>query len=291
MTDIIALIISPFSEFAFMRRALMGCILLSLGAAPLGVMLILRRMSLMGEAMAHAVLPGVAAGFLIGGLSVPIMGLGGLVAGIIVTLLVGVVTRTTILREDANLAAFYLIALALGVMLISLHGSSVDLVHLLFGSVLAIDRDSLLLMASITSITLLLFALLYRPILTEAFDPIFMRSVNRLGSVYHLLFLVLVVINLIAGFQALGTLMSVGLMMLPAAAARFWAKHFLSLSICAAIIGILSGAIGLLISYHINVPSGPAIILVAGTVYIISLLVGSYGSVRARYYPAKHLAN
>ncbi len=289
--EIINAIISPFTDYAFMRRALIGCIILSLGAGPLGVLLILRRMSLMGEAMSHAVLPGIAAGFLIGGLSVPLMGLGGLIAGIIVALCVGIVTRTTILREDANLAAFYLIALALGVLLISLHGTTIDLVHLLFGSVLAIDKASLQLMASVTSVTLILFALFYRPILTEAFDPIFMRSVNRFGSLYHLLFLVLVVINLISGFQALGTLMAVGLMMLPAAAARFWARHFLSLSLTACGIGMCSGFIGLLISYYQNVPSGPAIILTAGFVYIASLLFGQYGSVRARYYPATHLEN
>lgn len=289
--ELVNLLITPFTDYAFMRRALMGCIILSLGAGPLGVLLILRRMSLMGEAMSHAVLPGIAVGFLIGGLSVPLMGLGGLVAGVIVALCVGIVTRTTILREDANLAAFYLIALALGVLLISLHGNTIDLVHLLFGSVLAIDKASLELMATVTSVTLVLFALFYRPILTEAFDPIFMRSVNRFGSLYHLLFLVLVVINLIAGFQALGTLMAVGLMMLPAAASRFWARHFLSLSLTACGIGMASGFIGLLISYYENVPSGPAIILTAGLVYIFSLLFGRFGSVRARYYPAKHLEN
>lgn len=291
MIDLQQIFITPFSDYMFMRRALIGCVLLSLGAGPLGVLLILRRMSLMGEAMSHAVLPGIAAGFLVGGLSVPIMGLGGLIAGLVVALLVGLVTRSTILREDANMAAFYLIALALGVMLISLNGNAIDLVHLLFGSVLAIDKESLQLMAGVTSVTLVLFALFYRPILTEAFDPIFMQSIGKGGSFFHMLFLVLVVINLIAGFQALGTLMAVGLMMLPAAASRFWAQHFLSLSLTSAGIGMVSGAIGLLISYHINVPSGPAIILTAGLVYIISLLFGRIGSVRARYFPARHLEN
>lgn len=291
MMDVQSLLITPFADFAFMRRALVGCTFLALGAGPLGVLLILRRMSLMGEAMSHAVLPGIAAGFLVGGLSVPLMGLGGLIAGLIVALLVGVVTRTTILREDANLAAFYLIALALGVMLISLHGNSIDLVHLLFGSVLAIDKESLQLMAGVTGVTIILFALFYRPILTEAFDPVFMRSVNRFGTFYHLLFLVMVVINLIAGFQALGTLMAVGLMMLPAAASRFWAQRYLSLSLCSIGLGIVSGFIGLLISYHVNVPSGPAIILTAGAIYLLSVLFGRFGSVRARYFPARHLEN
>jgi zinc/manganese transport system permease protein len=289
MIDLYTLIIAPFADYAFMRHALMGCLLLALGASPLGVLLMLRRMSLTGEAMAHAVLPGIAAGFLIGGLSVPLMGLGGLIAGLVVALLVGMVTRITILREDANLAAFYLIALALGVMLISLRGNAIDLVHLLFGSVLAIDKDMLQLMACVTSFTLIIFALFYRALLCEAFDPLFMRAVTKAGALYHLLFLVLVVINLVAGFQALGTLMAVGLMMLPAAAARFWAKGFLSLCLTAIVFGCLSGFFGLLLSYYINVPSGPAVILTAGFIYIISVLCGRLGSVRTHYFPAKHL--
>ncbi len=290
MMELISAMISPFADYAFMRRALIGCIILSLAAGPLGMLLILRRMSLMGEAMSHAVLPGIAVGFLIGGLSVPLMGLGGLIAGVIVAICVGIVTRTTHLREDANLAAFYLIAMALGVLLISLHGNMIDLVHLLFGSVLAIDKESLYLMAWVASVTLTVVAVFYRPILTEAFDPIFMRSVNSAGTFYHLLFLILVVINLIAGFQALGTLMAVGLMMLPAAAARFWARQFLSLAITASCIGMASGFVGLLISYYINVPSGPAIILTAGFAYIVSLSLGRFGSIRAKFFPAKHFA-
>ena len=102
-------VIDPFVEFAFMRRALVGCFALSLGAPPIGVFLMLRRMSLMGDAMSHAILPGAAIGFLVAGLSLLAMSLGGFVAGLAVALLAGLVTRSTILREDASLAAFYLV--------------------------------------------------------------------------------------------------------------------------------------------------------------------------------------
>jgi zinc/manganese transport system permease protein len=282
-------VIDPFVSFGFMRKALTGCVLLSCGAAPLGVMLMLRQMSLMGDAMAHAVLPGVAVGFLLAGASVPMMSLGGFAAGVTVALLVGLVTRSTILKEDTNLAAFYLIALALGVLLISLRGNSIDLMHLLFGSVLAVDRVALLLMAGVTTVTLIVFALFYRAFVAEAFDPIFVRSVSRAGPVFHLLFLVLVVINLVAGFQALGTLMAVGLMMIPAASARFWAQHFAPMAVIAAGIGVMASLGGLLLSYAINVPSGSAIILFAGAFYIFSLLFGRWGSIRARYFPFHHL--
>ncbi len=282
-------LIAPFAEYGFMTKALLGCVLLSLSSAPLGVLLMLRQMSLMGDAMAHAVLPGVAVGFLLGGASLPLMSFGGFVAGVVVALLVGLATRSTTLKEDANLAAFYLMALSLGVVLIALKGSTVDLMHLLFGSVLAVDDASLRLMAGVSSLTLITFALFYRALLTEAFDPVFLRSVCKGVGGIHLLFLVLVVVNLVASFQALGTLMAVGLMMLPAVASRFWAQSFAPMVGVAAGLGLGASTAGLLISYHINVPSGPAIVLSAGALYLVSLLLGRYGSVRARYFPFKHL--
>jgi zinc/manganese transport system permease protein len=282
-------LIAPFAEYGFMSKALLGCILLSLSSAPLGVLLMLRQMSLMGDAMAHAVLPGVAVGFLLGGASLPLMSLGGFVAGVIIAVLVGLATRSTIVKEDANLAAFYLMALSLGVLLISLKGNTVDLMHLLFGSVLAVDDASLRLMAGVSSFALITFALFYRGLLAEAFDPVFLRSVCKGAGMFHLLFLILVVVNLVASFQALGTLMAVGLMMLPAVASRFWAQGFAPMVAVAAAIGIAASTAGLLISYYINVPSGPAIILSAGVMYLLSLLFGRFGSVRARYFPFKHL--
>ena len=126
------LIIDPFVEFSFMRRSLMGCFSIALGASPVGVFLMLRRMSLTGDAIAHAILPGAAIGYLISGLSLTAMTLGGLVAGMIVVLLTGLVTRNTILREDTSLASFYLISLALGVLIVTLRGTNVNLMHILF---------------------------------------------------------------------------------------------------------------------------------------------------------------
>ncbi|MBD3788524.1 MAG: metal ABC transporter permease, partial [Sphingomonadales bacterium] len=136
--------LAPFLDFAFMRRALLGCIAISIGATPIGVFLMLRRMSLTGDAMAHAILPGAAVGFLVSGLSLGAMTIGGLVAGMAVALLSGLVTRVTALKEDASMAAFYLISLAAGVLIVSVKGSSVDLLHVLFGTVLALNDDALI---------------------------------------------------------------------------------------------------------------------------------------------------
>jgi zinc/manganese transport system permease protein len=256
----IDLLLTPFLDFAFMRRALLGCIAISIGATPIGVFLMLRRMSLTGDAMAHAILPGAAVGFLVSGLSLGAMTIGGLVAGMAVALLSGFVTRVTALKEDASMAAFYLISLAGGVLIVSARGSSVDLLHVLFGTVLALNNDALILLCSITTITWLVLALLFRPLVLECADPNFLRSVSRLSAITHFAFLALVVLNLVAGFQALGTLMSVGLMILPAAAARFWAQGIGAMIGVAVLVAVLSSATGLLLSYHFSLPSGPAIL-------------------------------
>ena len=284
------LFIQPFADYAFMRRALVGCLALAVGCGPVGVLLMLRRMSLMADAMSHAILPGAAVAFLWAGLSLPAMSVGGFAAGLLVALAAGGVARLTPLREDASFAAFYLISLAAGVLIVSARGNNVDLLHVLFGTILAVDDVSLIEMAGVASFSLLGLAVLYRPLVVECFDPGFLRSVGGGGSLAHYGFLVLVVVNLVAGFQALGTLMAVGLMMLPAAAARFWARELWALAALASVLAFASGYFGLLLSYHASLPSGPAIVLTAGGVYVLSVLLGPRGSLRSRYFPGRHRA-
>lgn len=283
-----AFLVAPFVEFAFMRRALLGALFLSVSVCPVGVFLMLRRMSLAGDAMAHAILPGAAAGFLLYGLELVPMTVGGLVAGLLVALAAGAVARLTVQREDASLAAFYLVSLALGVLLVSWKGSSVDLMHVLFGTVLALDDAALLLIGGIAAATLALLAVFWRALVAECLDPLFLRSVSRLGPPVHFLFLGLVVLNLVAGFQALGTLLAVGLMMLPAAAARFWTASVLPMCLAATGIGAAASVAGLLASYHASLPSGPAIILAAGLVYLLSILFGPRGLLALRARPHAH---
>jgi zinc/manganese transport system permease protein len=282
-------IIGPFIEFAFMRRALVGCLALSLGAPPIGVFLMLRRMSLMGDAMSHAILPGAAIGYLLAGLSLFAMSLGGFAAGLAVALAAGLVARTTILREDASLAAFYLVSLALGVLIISIKGSNIDLLHVLFGTVLALDDAAIILLAAISTLSLAMLAVIYRPLVLECFDPQFLRSASALSSPTHLIFLVLVVLNLVAGFQALGTLMAVGIMLLPAIAARFWANDVSGMIIVAVLIAFAASVSGLLLSYYANVPTGPAIILLCGIAYLLSMMLGARAGLVWNLVPRKHL--
>lgn len=281
-------LIAPFVDYGFMQRALAGSVMLSLSSCPVGVFLMLRRMSLTGDAMAHAILPGAAAGFLLYGLQIVPMTIGGLIAGVIVALGAGAVSRYTVQREDASMAAFYLISLALGVLIVSLRGSSVDLMHVLFGTVLALNNEALWLIGGIAVVTAVTLATFWRALVAECLDPLFLRSVSRLGTPVHFIFLGLVVLNLVGGFQALGTLLSVGLMMLPAAAARFWTTRVGPMAALSVAIGVAACVAGLLASYHYALPSGPAIILAAGIVYAASILAGSRGILRARVRSHRH---
>lgn len=284
-----AVLIAPFTEFEFMRRALAAVIALALGGAPIGVFLMLRRMSLIGDAMAHAILPGAAIGFLLSGLNLFAMTAGGLVAGFAVAILAGVVARSTGLKEDTSIATFYLASLALGVTIVSIKGSNIDLLHVLFGNILAMDDKTLLLVAINASITMLVLAVIYRPLVIESVDPLFLRTVSGAGGPAHLAFLALVVINLVSGFQALGTLLAVGLMILPAGISRFWSRDVTGMICIAALSAVVSGYAGLVLSFQTRVPSGPAIILVASVLYLGSVLFGSSGGIVRQMFPRRHL--
>ena len=284
-------LIAPFLDYAFMARALAGALAVSVGAASVGVFLMLRRMSLMGEAIAHGVLPGIAVAYLLAGLSLFAMTIGGLVAGLVIATLAALVSRLTVLREDASLASFHLVALAMGVLLVSMAGSKIDLIHVLFGSVLALGDEAVLLLAGSASLTVVVLALIYRPLVMESYDPAFLRAVGGQGALVHHLFLAPVVLNLVAGFHALGTLMAVGMMILPATAARFWARGIGGMILVAVGSAVFASVAGLLVSFHVDVPSGPAIILAAGAISMLSMLLCPYGSLRALRMPAWHRSN
>lgn len=268
-------LVQPFIEYGFMRRALVACLALSLSTTALGVFLLLRRMSLMGDALSHAILPGVAIGYLFNGMSLLAMGVGGFVAGIAVALIAGWISRRTPLKEDASFAGFYLGSLALGVTLVSLRGSSVDLLHLLFGSILAVDADALIFVAAVATLTLLCLAFCYRGLVSEAFDGTWLEvNKRRLPMLFHTLFLGLLVLNLVAGFQVLGTLMVVGVMMLPAIAARCWMHTLPGILMLASVLGALCAWLGLSLSWSSALPAGPSIVLCATTFFLFSIFFG-----------------
>jgi zinc/manganese transport system permease protein len=268
------LIVAPFESLAFMRAALVACLALALANGVVGTLLVLRRMSLDGDVLGHAVMPGAAVGFLYAGPSPTWLSLGGLASGLAVAVLAALVAGGQA-RRDAGLVAFYLVALSLGVVLVAWRGSNVDVMRVLFGTVLAIDRRALLQIAAASSIILLAIAALYRPLAVGAFDPVFLRAVGA-RTPYGVIFLALVVLALVVGFQEFGTLLAVGPMLLPAAAARCWGLGVAASMALATGFGMAASVAGLLVSYHANLPSGPAIVLAAGLLFGISLVASNF---------------
>ncbi|NDI06753.1 MAG: metal ABC transporter permease [Rhodobacteraceae bacterium] len=266
------------SNYAFMRRAFVVTTILSASVAPVGAFLVLRRLSLAGEAMAHAITPGVVIGFVTAGLSVMSLLFGGLIAGLGVAVLTAYLARNTILRSDASLASLYLIALAIGIFILSAAGSAVPLKSFLFGSILGVDDASMILVGGVATVTLLTFALILRPLIMSTCDPVFFESQVKRPWIVDQGFMFLLVLNLLAAFKTLGTLMAVGLMILPATAARYWSGTITAQLGLGFIFSLLSCWLGLTLSYVLpETPSGPAIVLVAGAIFVLSALFGPLG--------------
>jgi zinc/manganese transport system permease protein len=268
-----ALVVEPFATLAFMRGALVACLALALANGVIGTLLVIRRMSLDGDVLGHAVMPGAAIGFLYAGPTPTWLSVGGLASGLAVAALAGLIARGRH-RQDAGLVAFYLIALSLGVVLVAWRGSNVDVMRVLFGTILAIDRSALLQIAGIASVVIVVSAALYRALAVDAFDPGFLRTIGAQAP-YSAIFQALVVLTLVASFQAFGTLLAVGPLLLPAAAARCWRLGVTGSMALAVAFGLFASVTGLLVSYHGNVPSGPAIILASALPFGISFFAAA----------------
>lgn len=274
----------PFVEFDFLSHAFAASLILSVSAAPLGVFLLLKKLSLVGDALSHSILPGVAVGYFLFGFSLPGMTFGGLIAGVLIILISQMVTQKTHLKQDTSFASFYLLSLALGVLLISAKGSQVDLIHVLFGNLLAIDQATLLLISSVSVCTIVFFALAFKPLLLEAFDQEFYRmkimpfrgwKKFALQSV-PFLFLIILVLNLVSSFHAIGTLLSLGLIILPAATASLWVKTIGKLILFSLFFSTACCYLGLLLSYHLDWSTGPTIVVCLGIFYSLSLVLRKF---------------
>ena len=200
----------------------------------------------------------------------------------------GFVTRVAKQREDISFAAFYLMSLALGVLLISFKGQDLELEHVLFGDILALKTDSLLVIGITSSLSLLGMAVIWRPLLAESLDPTFLRSVSGAGRWAHFVFLVLVVLNLVGAYQALGALLGVGLMMLPSATSRLWVRGLEATVGLSMALAIFASVSGLLLAHHFGFDPAPTIILIGGVVYLLSIVLGRRGIIFDRWQPTRH---
>jgi zinc/manganese transport system permease protein len=275
------LFISPFS-YEFMRRGLLSAMLLGVSGGLLGCVLVLRRLALMGDALSHSLLPGVAAAWLLFGTSTAALFIGGLIAGILTALGSALLSRLTRVKEDAAFGSLFILFFAAGIALVSRLPTRVNLVDFLFGNVLGVSGADLRLAAAVSAVTVAVFVVFYRSILLETFDPVFHRATGGKGGLVHMGFLALTVLNLVAAMQTMGIVLALGLFLLPAVSAYLWCDSFigmLSLSVAFALAGSFAG---ILLSFHAGLASGAAIVLCLGVIFVASTLASPrHGIIRA----------
>jgi len=265
------LFISPFS-YGFMQRGLVSALLLSISGGLLGSILVLRRLSLMGDALSHSVLPGMAIAWLIFGPSPVALFIGALIAGLLTALGSAALSRLTKVKEDAAFGSLFIVFFGAGVALLSRLPVRINLENFLFGSILSVSPSDIKLSLSVSAITVAVFIIARRGILLETFDPLFHRATGGKGGFIHALLLILTVLNLVAGMQTMGVVLSLGLFLLPAVTAYLWCETFLKLLLTACTLALISSFSGILISYYTGIASGACIVLCLGAIFIISVI-------------------
>lgn len=269
-----SLVVEPFLEFEFLRRALFQAIILSLGFSVVGLVLITRRLSLIGDTLSHAMLPGVVIAFLIAGPSFPALFVGGWLTGVVLLAAAAGLARRRSMEGDAVLALFAVFSVAVGVLIASRTRTTTEILHLLFGNILAIDAPMLAVSAVVAALTWIVFLLGYRHFFSALVDPLFFRSVARPGFFVMAALLALFSANLTVGFAGLGAMMTVGLLIVPSLAGRRLGRSPLGMVVWSSLFAVVSSVAGVLISYHAEVPSGPAIVVIA----CLGLLLVSFRS-------------
>ncbi len=271
----------PF-QYEFMRRGLCSAILLSFGGGLLGAILVLRRLALMGDALSHSLLPGVAVAWLLFGANATALLVGGLIAGLLTALGSALLSRLTRVKEDSAFGSLFIVFFAAGIALLSRLPTRLNLEHFLFGSVLGVSGADLKLAAAVTALTVLVFVAGYRSILLESFDPVFHRASGGRGSLTHAGLLALTVLNLVAALQTMGVVLALGLFLLPAASAYLWCDHFGRLLALAVALAAACSVAGILLSYHAGIASGAAIVLCLGAAFIGSAVFSPRHGAAAR---------
>ena len=279
------LIVSPFS-YEFMRRALLSAVLLGISGGLIGCVLVLRRLALMGDALSHSLLPGVAAAWYFFGTSTTALFFGGLAAGLLTALGSALLSRMTRVKEDAAFGSLFIVFFGAGVALVSKLPSRVNLTDFLFGNVLGVSTGELRLASAVSLLTVSVFVIFYRSVLLETFDPVFHRASGGRGGLVHMGFLTLTVLNLVAAMQTMGIVLALGLFLLPAVSAYLWCDRFVTMLLVSICIAVADSAVGILLSFHAGLASGASIVLCLGLVFVLSALFsprhGALGALRLR---------
>jgi ABC-type Mn2+/Zn2+ transport system permease subunit len=268
---LLQLLLEPL-QYGFMQRGLVAAITVGVVCAVLGTYVVLRGLAFLGDALAHAVLPGVAVAYLLGGVNGPLF-LGGLVAGVATALGIGALSRSGKIREDTAVGVLFAAMFALGVALIStVRGSSVDLTHFMFGNVLGVSARDLALTVGFGAAVLLLVFAFYKEFLVISFDPVLAQILRLPTEIFRNLLLVMLAVTVVIALQTVGVGLMVAMLVTPAAAASLLTKRLPVMMGIAALVGMLSAIIGLYLSYYANVASGAVIVLVCTGFFVLALL-------------------
>ena len=279
------LVVAPFA-YEFIRRALLSAVLLGISGGLIGCVLVLRRLALMGDALSHSLLPGVAAAWYFFGTSTTALFFGGLAAGLLTALGSALLSRMTRVKEDAAFGSLFIVFFGAGVALVSKLPSRVNLTDFLFGNVLGVSTGELRLASAVSLLTVSVFVIFYRSVLLETFDPVFHRASGGRGGLVHMGFLTLTVLNLVAAMQTMGIVLALGLFLLPAVSAYLWCDRFVTMLLVSICIAVADSAVGILLSFHAGLASGASIVLCLGLVFVLSALFsprhGALGALRLR---------
>ncbi|HDB4526152.1 TPA: metal ABC transporter permease [Staphylococcus aureus] len=264
--------------YQFLNRALITSIIVGIVCGTVGSLIVLRGLSLMGDAMSHAVLPGVALSFLFG---IP-MFVGALITGMIASIFIGYITSSSKTKPDAAIGISFTAFLALGIIIISLINTTTDLYHILFGNLLAITNSAFLTTIVIGSIVLILIIIFYRPLMISTFDPTFSRMSGLNTTLLHYFVMLLLSLVTVASIQTVGIILVVALLITPASTAFLISKKLYSMMIIASLISVISSIVGLYYSYIYNIPSGATIVLCTFVIYIITLFFTKFTNRKKR---------
>ena len=274
--DIASFLSEPLG-YAFIQRGMLALILVRGISAVVGCFVVVRGMSFFGDALSHAILPGVALSYTAsGGYVASNLFLGGLGAGIVAALVIAWLTRNQELKEDSAIAIVFVTMFALGIAIVSTQASySADLSHILFGSINGISQSDLLMVAAMGAAVLLVILLLYKELLIVSFDLSLALSLRLPAERLRILLLLLIAVTIVASLQAVGIALMLALLITPAATARLLVNRLHHMVVIASLIGIVSGIVGFYASYYLDIPSGACIVLTLSAIFGLVILLRS----------------
>ena len=282
--DIASFLSEPLS-YAFIQRGMLALILVGGLSAVVGCFVVVRGMAFFGDALAHAILPGVAVSYLAsGGIVHSNLFIGGLGSGVLSALVIAWLTRNQELKEDSAIAIVFVTMFALGIAIISMQSSyTTDLTHILFGSINGISHDDLLLMTAMAAATLVVIFLLYKEFLIISFDLSLAHSLRMPVERLRLLLLIIIAVTIVVSLQAVGIALMLALLTTPAATARLLVKRLHHMIVIACLIGIISGIVGFYASYYLDVPSGACIVLTLSALFgLVFIVQTGWNALRAK---------